>query len=144
MEIKLFKSVLFLSIVGFWMSSCATSKISKDNILFNTRWELESMSNTGSNFEQLFAQKIPFLKFNYAENTVFGNNGCNGYSAEYVIKNQSIKFGEPGPSTKMYCGEGESKFLEAMIKIDGYKIGSGGKLILMQGMEEVLVFRHSS
>lgn len=130
--------------VVFWMSSCATSKISKDNILFNTRWELESMSNLGSDFEELFSQKIPYLRFNYAENTVSGNNGCNGYSAQYVIDNQSIKFGEPGPSTKMYCGEGESKFLEAMEKIDAYKIGAGGKLILMNGMEEVLVFRHSS
>lgn len=126
------------------IASCASSKISKDNILFSSNWELESIADGSSNIEQLFSTKVPSIKFDFSEKSVIGNNGCNGYSAEYVINGQSIKFGEPGPTTKMYCGEGEQLFLNAMKKIDAYKIGAGGKLILMEGSKEVLVFSHSS
>ena len=42
----------------------------------------------------------------------------------------SLSFGDPGPTTMMYCGEGEKQFLNMMNKINAYGFDADGKLLL--------------
>lgn len=124
-------SFLIIIIFTFTLSSCATKKDLKNNPLYNTTWVLEFMSGPRIAFDGLFPDKKPHISFDKATSVVSGNNSCNGYSAKYDLQVQDISFGEPGPSTMMYCGEGEQQFLSMMKKINKYSIDKDGKLILM-------------
>lgn len=99
--------------------------------LYDHTWELEYISGIRIAFEGLFPDKKPFLKFDDTENIVRGNAGCNGYSATYEKEGDNISFSDPGPSTLMYCGEGEQQFLDMMKKINRYSLDENGKLNLM-------------
>ena len=79
----------------------------------------------------MFSDKKPQLEFNREEGIVTGNSGCNGYSAQFKVDGNTISFGEPGPSTLMYCGEGETFFRNTIKKVNRFKIDENGKLNLM-------------
>lgn len=113
------------------LSACASSKKDTADALFNTTWELEYLSGPRIAFNGLYPDRKPKITFNKEANRVDGNNGCNGYSANYVLEGNDISFGEPGPTTMMFCGEGEVFFLNTMKKINKYNIDNDGKLNLM-------------
>ncbi|MGB3142629.1 MAG: META domain-containing protein [Maribacter sp.] len=136
MKIQSIAFVLFLSVI---MSCGSQKQTTQSDSLYNTRWELDYISGPRIAFEGLFPDKKPELTFNKETNEVRGNSGCNGYSAPYTLKGMSISFGEPGPSTMMYCGEGEQQFRNMMQKINGYSFDEDGKLNLM--MNEVSMMR---
>lgn len=126
---------MFALIVG----SCTSSKKSTNDVLFNTTWELEYLSGPRIAFKGLYPDRKPVITFNETTNKVEGNNSCNGYSAAYKLNAETISFGEPGPTTMMYCGEGEKFFLNTMQKINKYQIDSDGKLNLL--MDDVVMMR---
>ena len=102
-----------------------------NDALFDGAWELESISSySDEDFKKMYAEKAPKISFDKETNMVQGTNSCNGYSAEYTIDGNSIAFGEPGPTTMMYCGEGEGVFLDLMKKVDSFQIESNDQLIL--------------
>lgn len=70
------------------------------------------------------------ISFDKENRKAQGTNSCNGYSADFSLDGNNISFGQPGPSTLMYCGEGEKVFLNMIQKIDAYEIDSDGKLVL--------------
>ncbi|MCB0457546.1 MAG: META domain-containing protein [Flavobacteriaceae bacterium] len=124
------KQVLLIAIFSFLIVSCATTKNDK---LYNSTWELEFISGPRIAFGGLFPDKKPYIAFNKETHTVEGNNSCNGYLTDYTIEGNSISFGEPGPTTMMYCGDGEQVFLNMMKKIDKFSFDEKGKLNLMIG-----------
>lgn len=99
--------------------------------LFDHTWELEYMSGIRIAFEVLFPENKPSLTFDDVEKVARGNAGCNGYAAVYKKEADNISFADPGPSTLMYCGEGEQQFLNMMKKINRYSVDENGKLNLM-------------
>lgn len=128
-------SLLLIMIVAF---SCGSTKnaetipIKKDSgVLYDHLWQLEYISGTRIAFEGLFPDKKPEITFYDTDDLVRGNAGCNGYSATYTKEGDNISFGDPGPSTMMYCGEGEQQFLNMMQKINRYSVDADGKLNLM-------------
>jgi heat shock protein HslJ len=136
MKIKSIAFVLFLSL----MLSCGSQKqMTKNDPLYNATWQLEYISGPRIAFDGLFPEKKPELTFNKEASQVTGNNSCNGYSASYTMEGKSISFGEPGPTTMMFCGQGEQQFLNMMQKINGYSFDEDGKLNLM--MNEVSMMR---
>lgn len=127
---------ILTSIIVLIITSCATTKNAE---LYKTSWELEYISGTKIAFQRLYPNKKPTITFNKEMHKVQGNNSCNGYSANYTIKDSSIYFSEPGPSTMMYCGEGEKTFLNMMEKVNRYNFDDNGKLNLM--LDDVTVLR---
>ncbi|MCG2462262.1 META domain-containing protein [Flavobacteriaceae bacterium F89] len=127
------KNFVVLSVVlsSLILDSCATKKDMNSDPLYNAVWELEYMSGPRIAFEGLFPDKRPQISFNKANGEVSGNNSCNGYSAKYYLQGNNISFGEPGPTTMMYCGEGEPQFLNMIQKINKYSIDKDGDLNLM-------------
>lgn len=125
------KTILLLAIFMSIISSCAPKKDMKDNMLYNITWELEYISGPRIAFEGLFPDKKPYISFDKETSEVKGNNSCNGYTAKYTLDGSSLSFGEPGPTTMMFCGEGEKIFLNMMKKINKYSFDSEGKLNLL-------------
>ncbi|TDP00834.1 META domain-containing protein [Flavobacterium sp. 245] len=134
------------SILMVLLTSCKASKeASSGGNLFGATWELEYISGPRIAFEGLYPNKKPQITFDQKETKVFGNNGCNGYSAPYTLSGKSLTFGEPGPSTMMFCdGGGEQQFLQQMKKITSYSIDKDGKLNLIQGDVPMMRFKKVS
>lgn len=107
--------------------------------LFGPTWELEYMSGPRIAFDGLFPNKKPQISFDQESSKVMGNDSCNGYSAEYTLDGNTISFGEPGPTTMMFCGGSERQFLNMMQKIDGFALEEG-KLNLLIGEVPMMRF----
>lgn len=130
--------IIFGCIILLFLSACQSTKHSSD-VLYNTIWELEHISGPKIAFQGLYPDRKPTITFNKTTNNVEGNASCNGYRAEYTLDGNKLSFGEPGPTTMMYCGEGEQTFLNTMRKINTFSFDEEGKLILK--MDDVAMMR---
>lgn len=136
------KSVLLFSLaVAVCTTACSGLKKQKTTEDFaNVKWELEYISGPKIAFEGLYTMKKPQITFNAETHQVSGNSGCNGYSASYEVKGNTISFGEQGPATKMFCeGGGEQLFLQTVQKVNSYAIDQDHKLLLK--MDDVVMMR---
>ncbi|RKF02939.1 heat shock protein HslJ [Tenacibaculum lutimaris] len=128
----LFATILLITV------SC-TKKDAADQ-LYNTTWELEYITGPRIAFDGLYPTKKPQLTFDKETKKATGNNGCNGYAAEFMLgEENAISFGEAGPTTMMYCGQGEQVFLKTIKKINKYSFDIEGKLNLL--MDDVTMMR---
>ncbi|RVT75397.1 META domain-containing protein [Flavobacterium sufflavum] len=125
------KKYIFLFMLTLFFASCSSTKQMTSENLFKSAWELEYLSGLRIAFDGLFPDKKPQISFNPTSKKVEGNDSCNGYSADYTFSGDKISFGDPGPTTMMYCGEGEKFFLNTIKKINKYNIDKEGKLNLM-------------
>lgn len=131
-----------VSVLTLLLTSCMATKDKSAGNLYDTTWELEYISGPRIAFEGLYPNKKPQLTFDQKETRVYGNNGCNGYSAPYTLSGKSLTFGEAGPTTMMYCdGGGEQVFLKQIKQITSYSIDKDGKLNLIQGDIPVMRFK---
>jgi len=132
-------SVILLFSAVLLAESCDGPK-SSEEMLFGPTWELEYISGPRIAFHGLFPNKKPQIAFNKESGEVFGTDSCNGYTADYKLEGNSISFGDPGPTTMMFCGGSERQFLEMMKKIDGYAV-EDGKLNLLIGEIPMMRFK---
>ena len=132
--------ILYLLLILVLVISCSSSKNIVDKLLFNTTWELEYLSESSMEVSELYTNKKPQITFYKTLNTLKGNSGCNGYSADFSLDNDKVSIGEPGPATKMYCGEGEQLFLNSIQKVNTIKFDDNGKLNLMNGNTTIMRF----
>jgi heat shock protein HslJ len=130
--------ILFLGVL-IVAGSCNPKPDSSEE-LFNSTWELIYISGPRIAFDGLFPEKKPQISFNKETHMVTGTDSCNGYSADFELNGDSLSFGEPGPTTMMFCGGGERQFLNMMQKIDGYII-QDGELNLMIGEIPMMRFK---
>jgi heat shock protein HslJ len=135
------KNNAVLLLLALFISACSTVKNTKTgDSLSNATWELEYISGPRIAFEGLYPNKKPQITFNTKTNEVSGTSSCNGYSTKYTSNGKTISFGEPGPTTMMFCeGGGEQTFLQMIKKVDNYSIDKDGKLNL--NMAEVPMMR---
>lgn len=119
---------------------CGSKPQPQASALYGPQWELEYLSGPRIAFEALFPDKKPVLTFEQSTGMVVGNSGCNGYSAPFELDGSSIRFGEEGPSTLMYCGEGENFFRATLQKIGGWNIDEQGRLNLLTGEVPMMRF----
>jgi heat shock protein HslJ len=133
-------SVLLLIV----LTACGGIKSAGPDSLYGWAWELEYLSGPRIAFKALFPDRKPQISFEEKTGFVAGNSGCNGYRAPYEVKGQDIRFGEPGPSTLMYCGEGENHFRNIIGKVDGWQLTNEGKLELLIGDVPMMRFKKLS
>lgn len=132
---------LFLATTGFILSSCSSTKATKSKELFGTKWELEYITGSRIAFNGLYPDKKPQITFNETTSEVSGTASCNGYAAKYTLDGNAISFGEPGPTTMMYCeGGGEKAFIEMMKKVNAFSI-EDDKLSLIANDLPVMRFK---
>jgi heat shock protein HslJ len=137
------KALLILSFLTLIIGACSAVKNTKTgDSLSDATWELEYISGPRIAFSGLFPNKKPAIKFNTKTNDVSGSSGCNGYSAKYTSNGKTISFGEPGPTTMMFCeGGGEQTFLKIIKSVDNYSIDNDGKLVLNKGAVPMMRFK---
>lgn len=136
------KKYFFLfTMIAMLISSCEPTKKTNSDTIYEAVWQLEYISGTRITFERLFPDKKPEISFDRETNRVTGNGGCNGYSADYTLYGNKLSFGEPGPTTMMFCGDGELQFLKMMQKVDEYNFDAEGKLNLSVGEVPILRFK---
>ena len=123
---------------------CGSSRQAPSPTLYGAQWELEYLSGPRIAFEALFPDRKPVIIFEADTGQVAGNSGCNGYTAPFEVDGPSIRFGEEGPSTLMYCGEGENFFRATMLKIDSWNIDEQGKLNLLIGEVPMMRFHRGA
>jgi heat shock protein HslJ len=135
--------IAILSIFTLLLNSCMASKEAKSDAgIYGTTWELDYISGPRIAFEGLFPDKKPQITFDEKEKKVYGNSGCNGYSAPFTLSGKLLTFGEPGPSTMMFCeGGGEQQFLQQIKKTTSYSIDKDGKLNLIMGDVPMMRFK---
>lgn len=142
------KNIIPLLLISITLWSCGNSKKTvsetiSDDSLFSSSWELVYLSGPRITFEGLFPDQKPTITFDKVSKKVSGNNSCNGYSADFILKENKLSFGEPGPSTLMYCGDGEVFFLKSMREINQYQMDSEGNLVLMKDDIPMMRFKPS-
>ncbi|MEJ7559953.1 MAG: META domain-containing protein [Pedobacter sp.] len=139
-------AIIYFSFLALFISACSTAKNNKaGDSLSNATWELEFISGPRITFEGLYPNKKPQIKFNTATKEVSGTSSCNGYSAKYTSNGKTISFGEPGPTTMMFCdGGGEQTFLQMIKKVDNYSIDNDGKLNLNVGEVPMMRFKKAA
>lgn len=132
-----------VSVLTLLFASCMATKDTKNSgDLYGTTWELEYISGPRIAFEGLYPNKKPQLTFDQKKTRVYGNNGCNGYSAPYTLKGNSLTFGEAGPTTMMFCeGGGEQEFLKQIKNVTSYTVDKDGKLNLIHKDVPVMRFK---
>ncbi|MBR9855402.1 MAG: META domain-containing protein [Algicola sp.] len=135
-------SIMLLFLTVLLAKSCSDIKSSEEELYGHT-WELEYISGPRIAFEGLFPKKRPQLTFDKESGKVTGTDSCNGYSASYKVVESSMSFGEPGPTTMMFCGGSERQFLKMMAKIDSYSL-EDGKLNLLVGEIPMMRFKKIS
>ncbi|MGV9004787.1 META domain-containing protein [Flavobacterium sp.] len=134
-----FKTSLLIAVILFGFASCSSKKEVTEDKLYTSSWELEYMSGPRIAFNGLFPDQKPHLSFNKTTKTVSGSDSCNGYSAPFVVNDSKLSFGEAGPATLMYCGEGEQQFRTMINKINRYSFDADGKLNFM--IDDISVMR---
>ena len=136
-------AVLFFSFLTLFISSCSIVKNTKTEAsLSDATWELTYISGPKIAFEGLYPNKKPQIAFNTKTNDVTGTSSCNGYSTKYTSNGKTISFGEPGPTTMMFCeGGGEQAFLQMIKKVDNYSFDKDGKLNLNNGEVPIMRFK---
>ncbi|MBC8770476.1 META domain-containing protein [Arenibacter sp. BSSL-BM3] len=133
--------ILISTFLVMVIGSCTSTKNASNNDLYNSLWELEYISGTRIAFNGLYPDRKPVISFNKATGKITGNNSCNGYSADFTIKGDNIDIGEPGPTTMMFCGDGEQQFLKMMKNINTIGMDREGKLYLMIGEIPMMRFK---
>lgn len=85
-------------------------------------WELNYISSTRIAFAGLYPDKKPVISFNFAEKAIMGNTSCNGFSSQYSMNGNTIKFAD-GLKTMIFCeGGGEEAFLNMLKKVNRYSV----------------------
>ncbi|MBI1192983.1 MAG: META domain-containing protein, partial [Bacteroidetes bacterium] len=105
-------------------------------------WQLTYITGPRIAFDGLYPERKPTLSLDTEKGTVNGNTSCNSYSGRFARMGMNLSFPEPLAMTRMACaGLGESVFLQALQRVDGYGISPDGQtLTLLENGLAVMAF----
>lgn len=104
-------------------------------------------------FDGLYPENKPTITFDLKENRVSGNNSCNDYSGNLIVKRSQINFKDSKMIASMMAsqGQGEQVFMSTLGKINTYSILEDGKIlnfimgdIAMMRFEKITTYNHNS
>lgn len=137
---KHLRNLLGITLFAIVLASCGSTKEADPMaILTATNWQLQSINGTTVESSQ-FGKGLPNATFS-ADNKIMGNGGCNTYSGSYNLNDEMGLNVSQVISTKMACDAmaTETAYFDALNKANMVKIDPD-KLILMDGVKEILVF----
>ncbi len=118
-------AVIIALVVSVVLSSCGVMKKDKtnqDSTKLSGEWVLTYITGPRITFDGLFPEAKPTIVFDLEKAKVSGNNSCNSYGGDLVLKGNTIKIEKPF-STMMACqGSGEGTYMEILKEIETYKI----------------------
>jgi heat shock protein HslJ len=131
--------VIFSIVAAIGVTGCRSAKATQPmDLLTATAWELSSID--GKKVDAASNRNgLPTAIFNM-EHKISGNGGCNQYSGSYNLNDEGGVNISQIMATKMFCEGGiENEYLKVLEKVNMAKIDKD-KLILMEGVDERLVF----
>ncbi len=131
------KKFLFFSLAAIALTGCKTAKTDEKAIIGQT-WELQDINGVKA-LQSDFSNGMPTIMFS-ADKGVSGTGGCNGYRGEYTLAESGALTVDKVIATKMFCeGVHENEFMAALSRAEKASV-QGGKLVLSQGDNKLLVF----
>jgi len=108
--------------------------------LADGEWELNLLAEPGVNFQALFPNNKPTIKFG-KDGNVTGHSGCNRYTGTYKLDGSNVNFGAMA-GTKMMCPslEGENTYLKALSKVNKLSVRDN-ELTMIMGDIAILRFK---
>lgn len=106
-------------------------------------WNLKSID--GAEAGSLYAEAVPTLTFDFAENRVYGNAGCNSYNAQFSLTDAQLILG-PVITTRMACPnlEGEGLYTQAIADTSSLTLPNENVLQLTKKGTVLLVFEKAT
>ncbi len=96
--------------------------IAHSDIALAGRWELVSIAGDGPAFSDQYSDRIPYIVFDLTTEHIGGHTSCNGFSAQYTIKENQISF-RNALKTMMACeGGGEERFLDMLNRTTTFEL----------------------
>ncbi|MCD7973121.1 MAG: META domain-containing protein [Candidatus Azobacteroides sp.] len=134
---KTLKTLIGTLFVVLAMGSCTSTQYVPSSQLAD-KWVLKSINNR--NATDAFSQTIPYITFNFDDNQVSGNAGCNAFSGKFSYIDGN--FSAPNlVSTQMACtGTNEEDLFLRLLRNPSYLTMVNGDLIFSQNANSVLVF----
>src|SRR5574344_886923 len=114
--------LIFTMFLAFNLSSCSSTKdvqkLSYDQSLKDTKWQLESLNEKA--IKKI--ERVASINFD-KENKVYGNLGCNNFFGKFESKNDLLKISQIG-STMMMCQDMsiESLYSKILENVKKYKV----------------------
>jgi|SRR5690606_36972273 len=85
-------------------------------------WVLTYITGPRIAFDGLYPGQKPTMIFDLEKNHLSGNTSCNSYGSEIVLDKDKIKIEKPY-STMMACeGNGESTYINTLLKVESFKV----------------------
>ena len=139
------KIVFIIVFICMSLTSCSTSKTAVKEVSIEGTWELNYITGPKIAFNGLFPGKKPTINFNLKDNKITGNNSCNQYFGALILDGAKINFKDAKIGmTMMACeGDGDSVYMEALNKVESYKIADNGNTLnLLIGNVVMMRFTH--
>lgn len=133
------KIIAIFSITVMALTGCRSAKaVAPLDVITATEWELSSINGKKVDATAL-PKGAPTATFD-KEHKISGNSSCNGYGGSYNLNDEwGINISQV-MATKMYCeGSIENEYFKLLEKVNKAKVDAG-KLTLMEGVDERLVF----
>ena len=136
---KLFLGIsVVLIILSFSLVGCGEPAVTA---LEDSRWILTSYGEP-ENLKTVLPDTEITARFNSGTKKVRGSGGCNTYTGEYEVEENSLTLKNSLAVTEMSCGyiidNQESKFLEILLKAESFDVN--GDTLEIQCGEDVLNF----
>ncbi|MBW3468907.1 META domain-containing protein [Arthrospiribacter ruber] len=129
---KLTKILSLVALLSF--ASCgAAGNFNPLSLLTGNNWVLSTLM--GKSLDgNLFSSGLPFLNF-MDEGRLAGFTGCNNFNGSFNLESAGISL-DPGAMTRKACpGNGEDQFIDALKKVNNYKVSKNKLTLLDKGSE---------
>jgi heat shock protein HslJ len=127
--------------LAFNLSSCSSTKdvqkLSYDQSLKDTKWQLESLNEKA--IKKI--ERVASINFD-KENKVYGNLGCNNFFGKFESKNDLLKISQIG-STMMMCQDMsiESLYSKILENVKKYKVEKEILIFFDKDNKEIAKFK---
>ena len=128
--------MVVLILLSFSLAGCGGGSALED-----VRWILVSYGDPDTPYAVLPDKEVS-VRFNSGTKQLRGSGGCNTYTGEYEIDENSLTLTGPFAVTEMWCGDEigaqESTYLEILLAAESYKVD--GDILTIQCGDNVLYF----
>jgi len=134
---RIFLGIMLVIItLSFTLAGCGTGPSIED-----VRWVLLSYGDPETPYAVLPDTQVT-ARFNSGTKQIRGSGGCNTYTGEYEIEENSLTLTGPFAVTEMWCGNEigaqESTYLEILLTAESYEIDDN--ILLIRCGDDVLYY----
>jgi heat shock protein HslJ/uncharacterized lipoprotein NlpE involved in copper resistance len=105
----------------------------------NDTWKLDQINGFKIHPTNM-VQQVPMLQFDLREARISGHTGCNQLNGRFTRDKKNLAFSAVATTKRACPGNLESRFLEALNRVDSYDIANA-ELLLMRQQDTLMVLQ---